>query len=123
MEFVTSRTMMMLCGTVLMMAILTPMSQMTDMDTENRVSGIAEADAAAIDSFYDSGLDTLKVRGDALLPSPGYHLTAEGHVLTITSSDGRKHTAALLHPVENMEICYTDTVTLIRTEEGTTAAG
>ncbi len=118
MEFVTSRAMMMVCGAMLMTALLVPMSQMMEDDTDSEIAGLVESDALAIDTFYGSDLDTLRIRGSAVLPSPGYCLRAEGHMLTMTSPGGKVYTAALVHPVHGLELGYEGTVKLTRTDSG-----
>ena len=118
MEFMTSRAMMVVCGAMLMAAILVPMSQMMESDTDSEISGLIESDALAIDSFYRSGLDTMNIRGSAMLPSSGYWLKAEGHMLTMTSPAGKTYTAALVHPIEGFELGYGGTVKLVRTDSG-----
>ncbi len=118
MEFVTSRAMMMVCGAMLMAAILVPMSQMMEDDTDSEISGLIESDALALDSFYSSDLDSMTIRGSAMLPSPEFTLKADGNMLTMTSPGGRTYTAALVHPIYGLDLGYGGTAKLTRTDSG-----
>lgn len=45
MEFTLSRTVMFLCGAVLVTALVLPLGEVTDTDTDRRISELAQSEA------------------------------------------------------------------------------
>ena len=113
MEFVTSRVTLIICGAVLMSVIAVPMSQMFDYDEDERLDAMVEKDANAIDALMESGYDEMYVKGVTYLPEPGYTLSVDGHLMTVTSPEGKTYTAVVSHTFESIHVGYGDTVTVI----------
>ena len=114
MEFVTSRVTLVICGVILLAAVVTPMSQMLETDENSRLSETALNDARAIDALYDSDYDEMYLRGSVYLPSSSYWLELDGHQLTIHSNVGKTYTSAISHASEHLTLSYGDTVTFCR---------
>ena len=117
MEFVTSRVTLIICGAVLMSVVAVPMSQMFDYDEDGRLVNMVEKDANAVDALMESGYDEMYIRGVTYLPEPGYALSIDGHLMTVTSPEGKTYTAVVSHAFESIHVGYSDVLTVVE-EDG-----
>lgn len=118
MEFVTSRTVLVVCGLILMTAVAVPMTQIMNGETDEGMGGLAAGAAEVIDRFWGSEMDEMRLRGCDMLPSPDCSLSIDGRVLTIRDGAGKEYVAGLAHMCTRVELGYMDTLTLTHGEDG-----
>lgn len=95
MGFTVSRAVLFVCGAVIVAAIVLPLGNVADSDTDRRMGELAQSEADAVDRFYDSVLDEMYVNGTELLPSSSYSMLIDGYFLTI-NGPGEKHYSAAI---------------------------
>ncbi len=114
MEFTLSRTVMMVCGMIVLASVVIPISDIYSAKEGEDIQTLAEKDATFLDRFWSSGLDELYVDGSALLPSGDYVIEIEGLLLSIKDTDGKAYNAGLSHEMDLMVIEYGGSYTLCR---------
>lgn len=113
MEFTLSRVAVFICGAVLLAAVVAPIADYYDNKESQEMKVCADSLSSMIDSFWESEADTMTVRGWDILPSSGYVIEAEGHILKV--SDGnRTYMSDLEFPTEGFMIGYGDIIVLER---------
>lgn len=103
---------LMVCGIVMLSATVIPVSSFIDSGSDTDLQELAEKDAGIIDSFWSSDADELVLHGDALMPSPGYHLEMDGSILTIHSPEGKDYRASVKHECGAFTLGYGEEYTL-----------
>lgn len=108
MEFTLSRTVLIVCGAILMAAVAVPISDIYGAETSDSAGGVAENAASVIDAFLCADVDELFLDGASLLPSVGYSLIVDGHCVTAVGPSGDEHDAFIQCPVEGFVLGYGD---------------
>lgn len=89
MEFTISRVVLCTCGVALLCASLAVVGGAGDRTVSEMDDGSADRIARILDAFESSATQELAVEGSDLLPSDGYVLTVKGHLVALTSPNGR----------------------------------
>lgn len=112
MEFLTSRTALMVCGAMMLAAVAVPLGEMFDSEKDVSLDRVASSAASTIELFAGSGMDEMYIRGSEILPGPSDYITAEGNILTLHSG-GSEHISVMSCRTEGITITYGETITLV----------
>ena len=120
-EFTMSRMTVIVCGVLIMAAVLAPVSQLFEERADTGMADAADQAAATLDRFWDSEADVMTLRGCDILPNPDCHLDLSGHTLMLVDGNGRSYRTAVAHPAAvELTIAYSDQLALVRSDAGLT---
>ena len=112
MEFLTSRTALMICGAMMLTIVAVPLEEMFDYEEDVSLDRVASSAASMIELFAGSGMDEMYLRGSEILPGPSDYITADGNILTLHSGDS-EHISVISCRTEGITITYGETATLV----------
>lgn len=92
MEFIASRSVMCVCGVVLLASVLGFMSTMEEDENASQSELLAGSFASMLDRFESSDADALILRGNEMVPDEDVMITVADHLVRI-EHDGRTFSA------------------------------
>lgn len=119
-----SRVAVIMCGVIMMAAVLAPVAQLFEEKADSGMTEAADQAAATLDRFWDSEADVLTLRGCDVLPNPDCHLELSGHTLLLIDGDGTAYRSAVAHAAAaDLTIAYGDQLSLVRSDAGLVLSG
>jgi hypothetical protein len=115
-EFTLSRVSMMICGMILLTAILVPVSNAYESMEDENLYDVSADISAMMDSFWDSKADIMYLRGWEILPDPECGLVFEKNYVILTK-DGNEYRSLMQHPSERITMSYNDVLEIERFED------
>lgn len=115
-EFTLSRVSLLMCGVVLLAAIIIPVTDYYDAKEETDMNRTAESISLMIDSFWDSDADTMILRGWDILPSADCSLSIDEHIVSLNTNKG-SYRVPISHPSNQITMSYNDIVEIERNGE------
>lgn len=112
MELTLSRVTMMVCGVILLAAVVSPVSVMLNPETDDRMQAIADGVARMVDAFDRSGVDELTVELNNVIPL-GTNIMFDGNIITLEFDDKSKRSHCRT-TMEHAEFSSEDTICLTR---------
>jgi len=116
-EFTMSRVSVFICGAVLLSLVIIPVSGMYDEKGDIEMIGVTDTITDMIDSFWDSEVDIMTIRGWDILPSPDALLSIDGHIVTVHKDD-RSYRGMIEHAANDITLSYNQILKVEREGEG-----
>ena len=115
-EFTMSRVSVFICGAILLSLIIIPVSGIYDEKENVEMINMTDTVTNMIDSFWDSEVDIMTIRGWDILPSPNTLLSIEGHIVTVQKDD-RSYKGMIKHAANEITLSYNQILKVERGEE------
>jgi len=115
-EFTMSRVSVFVCGAILLSLIIIPVSGIYDEKENVEMINMTDTVTNMIDSFWDSEVDVMTIRGWDILPSPNTLLSIEGHIVTVQKDD-RSYKGMIKHAANEITLSYNQILKVERGEE------
>ncbi len=112
-EFTLSRVIAIVCGVILLAAVIVPVADMFDERTDINIVESTDEISNMIDSFWNSKADIMVLRGWDILPSSDCSLELNGHKLTLNCGN-KEYTSLIAHPSNTFTISYNEIVKIER---------
>ena len=112
-----SRVSVFICGAVLLSLVIIPVSGMYDEKGDIEMIGVTDTITDMIDSFWDSEVDIMTIRGWDILPSPDAQLSIDGHIVTVHKDD-RSYRGMIEHAANDITLSYNQILKVEREGEG-----
>jgi hypothetical protein len=115
-EFTLSRVSMMICGMILLTAILVPVSNAYESMEDENLDDVSDEISAMMDSFWDSKADIMYLRGWDILPDQECGLVFDKNYV-ILIKDGSEYRSLMQHASEKFTMSYNDVLKIERFED------
>ncbi|UAL07143.1 MAG: hypothetical protein KRP56_04675 [Candidatus Methanogranum gryphiswaldense] len=116
-EFTLSRVSMIVCGLILLAAIIVPVTNTYDSMKEDDLMEVSDNVAVMLDSFWNSEADVMYLRGWDILPDPECGLLLNGHDVILTKN-GKEYRSLMEHSTERFTMSFNDVLNIERCENG-----
>jgi hypothetical protein len=104
-EFTMSRVSVFICGAILLSLVIIPVSGIYDEKEDIEMINVTDTITNVMDSFWDSEVDIMTIRGWDILPSPNALLSIRGHTVTIHKDDG-SYKGMIEHAANDITLSY-----------------
>ena len=116
-EFTMSRVTLIICGVMILGAIVIPLQSFYDESYNHSMVDAADHVSFVLDEFWASEADTLTIRGWEILPSADCSIEIEGHNLTVFMKN-RSYRALIKENMDRIIIGHGDIVTISKRTGG-----
>lgn len=110
-EFTMSRVTLIICGVMVLGAVVIPLQSFYDENYDQSMTDTADHISFILDEFWASDADTLTIRGWEILPSADCSIEIEGHHLTVFQGGG-SYRALISKNMDRIVIGHGDVVTI-----------
>jgi len=121
MEFLLSRVCLSVCGLLLLVAVIAPVTGMYDSNAMFSEGDIADDVARLTDDFYYSEMDTAVIAMCDILPNVSSYIEFDGHSVTLMTERGTYRSGTNVPVAAEGAFGYGDMIMLTKNDVGVTA--